>query len=260
MISWWLKTKDPLTGETLTNNKIVDNAMLMLFAGSDTTATTLRALLMYVTTTPRVKKKLRAEIDEAYERGACSWPAKYNETIHLEYFQACLKEALRMWPAVGWVLARQPPRGGSTIGQRHIPEGVSVGIPAPQYHRSAEHAFGPAPDEFRPERWIGGTDEQRRMRDANLLSFGAGTRICLGKNISLLEISIVFPMLMRKFDFQVIPRGPADGPADRIGKGSEHHNWKVFATWFALQSDMKMQLSLRQHDFEVESGSGEEVL
>lgn len=250
MISWWLRTKDPQTGDVLTNQLIVDNAMLLLVAGSDTTATTMRALLMYVTTTPGVKEKLTAEIDEAIVAGALSWPPLYEEAIQLEYMQACLKEALRMWPAVGYVLSRTPPAEGATIGDRYIPAGVAVGIPAPHYHRVAEHAFGPEPEKFKPERWIGGTDKERRLREANMLSFGSGTRICIGKNIALLEISVVAPMLFRKFDFQVVPRKAADGPADQFGEGGEAQNWKVFSTWFAVQSDMKMKLTLRSHDEE----------
>lgn len=245
MISWWLKTKDPQTGDVLTNDKIVDNAMILLIAGSDTTATTLRALMMYVTTTPGVKEKLTAEIDEAFENDACSWPPKYNETVHFEYLQACIKEALRMWPAVGWLLPRQPPAGGATIGQRYFPEGISVGVPARQYHRHAEHAFGSSPEEYRPERWIGGTDEERRLRDSNMLSFGGGSRVCLGKNISLLEISIAFPMLMRKFDFEVVPRREKDGSTRH---GGDQHDWNVFSTWFAVQSDMHMTVKTRQHE------------
>ena len=39
--------------------------------------------------------------------------------------------------------------------------------------------------------------------ERNFLAFGSGTRTCIGKNISLLEMSKLVPQLLRRFDFEL---------------------------------------------------------
>jgi len=36
------------------------------------------------------------------------------------------------------------------------------------------------------------------------MPFGAGTRTCIGKNISILELSKVIPQLLRRYDFTLL--------------------------------------------------------
>ncbi|CAO1637529.1 unnamed protein product [Jaminaea pallidilutea] len=84
-------------------------------------------------TPPGIRRVLN--IDEAFDNGSLSWPPTYAEATKLEYFQACLKEALRMWPAVAWILARKAPPGGGVMGDRSFPAGTIVGVSAHHDHR-----------------------------------------------------------------------------------------------------------------------------
>jgi len=65
------------------------------FAGSDTTAASLRAVFYYICRTPQAYKKLRAELDDANRKGELSDPVTFAEAQNLKYFQAVIKEALR---------------------------------------------------------------------------------------------------------------------------------------------------------------------
>lgn len=41
--------------------------------------------------------------------------------------------------------------------------------------------YGSDAEVFRPERWIEANDEERKTMEKNLLTFGSGNRVCIGK-------------------------------------------------------------------------------
>jgi len=46
--------------------------------------------------------------------------------------------------------------------------------------------YGEDVDCFRPERWLDATEEQLKAMERSSLAFGAGSRVCIGKNISMM--------------------------------------------------------------------------
>ncbi|OQV03519.1 hypothetical protein CLAIMM_08555 [Cladophialophora immunda] len=174
-------------------------------AGSDTTAVSLTAVVYFVFSHPGVLGRLRAELDDAAKRGELSGVITFKEAQKLPYLQAVLKESMRMHPAVGLPLGRLVPAGGATISGHYFPAGTTVGINPWVAHRN-KAVFGPDADVFRPERWLE-APETVKKREAYFLTFGAGTRTCLGKNISILELSKVIPMIVQKYDFEPLVPG-----------------------------------------------------
>ncbi|KOC11290.1 putative cytochrome P450 [Aspergillus flavus AF70] len=75
-----------------------------------------------------------------------------------------------------------------------------VGVNAWVAHYN-EDIFGRDAATFRPERWLESDKEWLSVMEQNLLTFGAGVRTCIGKNLSLLEMSKVIPELYRQFEF-----------------------------------------------------------
>jgi cytochrome P450 len=73
--------------------------MNVVGAGADTTAISVRAILRYVCSNPRVYQKLQNEIDAATGTGNLSDLPQFAEGTKLPYFQAVIKEALRVFPA-----------------------------------------------------------------------------------------------------------------------------------------------------------------
>lgn len=67
-------------------------------------------------------------------------------------------------------------------------------------HRNKD-VFGPDADAFRPERWLDQEKKKFSLMESYWLPFGSGSRTCIGKNISLLEINKLIPVLVTKFDF-----------------------------------------------------------
>lgn len=70
-----------------------------------------------------VHTALVTEILNADKSGHLSEMVTYAEAQALPYFQACLKEAMRLRPAVGLDIQRYVPPGGALIDGVFFPEG-----------------------------------------------------------------------------------------------------------------------------------------
>lgn len=122
------------------------------------------------------------------------------------YLYACVQETFRLHPAFGFNLERIVPPSGAIICGYAIPSGTIVGVNAWVVQR--DHSiFGADADEYRPERWL--ADAGVQQMEKTMFQFGAGEHICLGKNISTVEIYKVVPALMRNFEvgFHMAIRG-----------------------------------------------------
>lgn len=183
------------------DGRVLTMAVSMAFAGSETTAISLAAVFYYLIRNPACLATLRAEFDEAVTdgrlraRGLVSWA----ESQQLPYLDACIKEAFRLHPAAGLPLERIVPSGGAEIAGRFVPGGTIVGCSAWVLHKRPE-TWGEDVDVFRPERWLEAGPERKKEMEGNLFQFGMGSRTCIGKNISLLEIYKLVPSFLRRFD------------------------------------------------------------
>ncbi|KAF5981288.1 cytochrome P450 monooxygenase [Fusarium bulbicola] len=193
--------KDP---EFMNNDRVLALTVANMFAGSDTTAITFRAIFYYLMKNPDDMKTLMSELaDEekagrfARGDGLVSW----NEVRDLPFLNAVVKEALRCHPAAGLMLERIVPARGLEVDGHHIPGGTIVGVNAWVIHRNKD-IFGHDADRWRPSRWIEASTEQKRRMENYMFAFGAGSRTCIGKNISLLEMYKMVPALLRRYELE----------------------------------------------------------
>lgn len=121
----------------------------------------MQSFFYLVLNSPEVYSQLQEEVDKAQKAGQLSPIVTYAEAQKLEYFQACLKEAMRVRPAVGLGIYRVIPPGGAEIDGQFYPGGVEVAVNGWVLHRD-QGIFGHDADDFRPERWF--------ERDAKLMS------------------------------------------------------------------------------------------
>ena len=110
---------------------------------------------------------------------------RYDETVDMPYFMACVRETVRLSPSVSMILPRHAPTGGMYIGETWVSDHTEIAANPFVVHRNKE-IFGPAAGVFRPERWLGNPDEVRLMHKYSF-AFGYGSRRCLSKNIALFE-------------------------------------------------------------------------
>lgn len=78
---------------------------------------------------------------------------QYKEAQALEYFQACLKETMRLQPALGANITRMVPGEGTEVNGTWLPGGTQVALNAWVLHRDKD-IFGTDADLFNPERWL----------------------------------------------------------------------------------------------------------
>ena len=196
-LSNWIAVKESDPARLSTRDIIVHTSS-NVFAGSDTTTIALCAIFYHLMRNPSKMTKLVAEVDRAREGGQLGDPISYKDSItHLPYTQAVIKEGMRIHPSVGLLLERHVPPGGIDICNQHIPAGTIVGVNAWVVHH--DPVVFPEPDKFLPERWIESEPDELKRMEASFFAFGAGSRTWIGKNFSLMEMSKVVPLLLRKF-------------------------------------------------------------
>jgi cytochrome P450 len=192
---------------------------VQVFAGSDTTAIALRATLYYLMKNPEKMTKLLKEISDADAADQLSNPVQDKEARALPYLNAVEKEAMRMHPSVGLLMERHVPAGGRIICGEHIPAGTIVGINPWVLHNDAQ--VFPNPEAFEPERWLESSADYLAAMEKSYLNFGAGSRSCIGRNISLIEMRKIIPQLLREFELEMV--------------GGKEQEWKVHNMWFTQQ-------------------------
>lgn len=189
--------------EFMTDLKVLTMSVGISFAGSDTTAISLSAVFYHLLRNPTCLAKLLAEIKEARADGRIQARqndiVNWSEALTLPYLDACIKEAFRLHPAAGLLLERVVPKDGIEITGHFIPGGTIVGCNAWVIHRRAE-VFGAHVDTYIPERWLECGKEKRKEMEGAMLQFGAGSRTCIGKNISLLEMYKLVPTFLSRFE------------------------------------------------------------
>ncbi|KAM0216495.1 hypothetical protein ACHAQD_007726 [Fusarium lateritium] len=203
-----------------------------MVAGSDTTAISLSAVLYYLLKTPQCLQRLREEINELNARGELSKSPTFKESQKMVYLQAVIKEALRMHPATGLPLERVVPEGGATIAGRFFPEGTIVGINCWVAHRDTR-VFGDNADSFNPDRWLVEDSDRISLMNRYYMPFGLGSRTCIGRHVSILEMTKLIPRIIRDFDFELVPSLKQD-------------NWHTHNYWFVKPVDFKVRVERRQ--------------
>lgn len=190
----------------ISDQEAEQEAVLQIIAGSDTTATTIRMILFFIMTNPRVYRSLGDELDKAEQKTGLSTPVSDAEVRQMPYLGACIKEGLRMWPPVVGLMNKVVPPGGVQILGKFVPGGTCIGYSAWALHRK-EQTFGADANTFRPERWLTGDKDERTLAEMDKvldLVFGYGKNACLGKPIAQIEMRKTVAELVRRFDMSIV--------------------------------------------------------
>jgi cytochrome P450 len=189
----------------ITPAQVIGLTAANVFAGSDSTAITLRSVFYFLLRNPTKMERLLEEL-RSLDRGPASTPVlpAWADVHDLPYLSAVVKETLRCFPAVGLSLERIVPAGSTIICEHFLPPGTIVGCNAWTVHQD-EEMFGDSTHLFIPERWLDVPKDEAKSMNAAMLSFGAGPRSCIGKNISLLEIYKAVPALLLSFEVSSFP-------------------------------------------------------
>jgi cytochrome P450 len=183
-------------GEAFTDREIRDQLMTLMFAGHDTSTSTLTFMLHELARHPEVLSRLHAEQDEVL---AGSVPTVDQLEREMPYLDMVLDEVLRLYPPA-WIGPRRAVRefefGGYTV-----PKGAYVNYCSWASHRIPE--VFPDPEAFIPERFT--RERKAQLPRGAYVPFGGGSRICIGKRFGQTEVKLVATMLLQRLRIDALP-------------------------------------------------------
>jgi len=216
-IATLLPTIEPLrqardeAGLPLSQDDLVEQLLLLLFAGYETTAASLSGLMLTLLRHPEVIDWLRPELD------ALPWPLAADQLDQLEEagrLEAVTQEVLRLIPPVGGFFRRTT--APVSLAGFTIPAGRVIQVNVAGTHRDPR--VFEAPERFLPERHL-----NEPLRPPGHVPFGIGSRVCLGKPLAELEVRLLMTRLLQQLDFELVPDQdlslmllPSPLPKDRL--------------------------------------------
>ncbi|CAL4170143.1 unnamed protein product [Meganyctiphanes norvegica] len=111
---------------------------------------------------------------------------------NLKYLECCIKEALRIYPAVPF-FAREITKE-INIDNYVIPIGSTVQVMTYALHRDEEHF--PDPEVFKPERFS--TENCKDRHPYAYVPFSAGPRNCIGQKFAMMEMKIMLATIIKQ--------------------------------------------------------------
>jgi cyclooctatin synthase len=186
LLSMLLAARDEETGETMTEEEIVNHVFTLLIAGTETTATLLSWTFHLLGRHPEHAARLRAEVD-ALPDG----PADPTALRGLGFTGRVLTETMRLYPP-SWMLTRIT-TAEHELGGHVLPEGTTVMYSPWVIHRDA--AVFPEPTRFDPDRWLP-ERSAGRPRGA-FIPFGGGSRKCIGEDFGVIEATVALAGIAR---------------------------------------------------------------
>ncbi|MEM7531228.1 MAG: cytochrome P450 [Chloroflexota bacterium] len=179
-------------GNQLELEELKAQAILLLFAGHETTTSMVTSACYYLAIHPEVLERARAE-QTAFTDEQLQDMSTFRQMPYLDMF---LKEVERISPPVtgGFRGVVKP----FEFNGYYVPTGWQV-----QYNIAGTHIDEdnyPDVDRFDPERFADG-----KASPFSLVGFGGGARICVGKAFALLEMKLLLAHLLRGYSWTLVP-------------------------------------------------------
>ncbi|MDX6636704.1 MAG: hypothetical protein QOJ01_215 [Solirubrobacterales bacterium] len=181
-------------GTGLSDQEVRDQAMTLLFAGHDTSTSTITFMLYELARNPSALATLSAEQDAVLGGKP---PAAEHLGGALPYLELVLDETLRLYPPA-WIGPRRAMRSFEFAGYE-VPAGSYVNYCSWASHRIPE--VFPQPEAFIPERFE--RERKAALPKGAYVPFGGGQRICIGKRFGQTEVRVVTTMLLQRFAMEL---------------------------------------------------------
>jgi cytochrome P450 len=176
-------------GQPMAPDLVRDEMASIFLAGHETTAITLSWAFYLLEKNPECERLLHLELDEVL-KGA---PPTFEDFPKLAYTRAVIDETLRLYPPVH-IFSRQSLEEDEIMGKRVPPKSMMI-ISSWLLHR--HELLWEKPNAFRPERFMPGAKD--KIHPFAYIPFGAGSRVCLGKHLGIMEAVLLLALIAQNF-------------------------------------------------------------
>ena len=182
-------------GNGMSDELVLSESMQLLVAGHETSSNALSWFLYLLSSRPDCLDRVRQEFDSVLgER-----PLSYSDVPKFEFTTQVILEALRLYPPF-WMVDRMA-LADDRAGDLAIPRGSTVVVFIYGVHHSPQ--YWENPESFDEERFSKAKEKLRAP--FSHLPFGAGPRGCIGGNYAMLQMLMILSVLLRKYDFSLVP-------------------------------------------------------
>ncbi|MBV8307115.1 MAG: cytochrome P450 [Gammaproteobacteria bacterium] len=186
-----MRSRDRDGGRPMPDTQLAREALTLVIAGHETTASVLNWIWYLLSRHPRVEQKMVAEIRELLPDAA---PPSFDSLGRFTYTRQVIEEALRTYPPL-WLMTRNA-KAADQLGEYLVPAGTEIYISP--YLLQRHPRLWPDADQFAPERFDSGRPgaEEQRPR-LSMCPFGAGPRNCIGEFFARVEIQLHLLLIAR---------------------------------------------------------------
>lgn len=182
-------------GQPLDREELADQLLTLLFAGHDTSSSTLSSFFLLIAQHPAVRARLVAE-QAAFDPAQ---PLRLEDLEAMPLLRQTLNEVMRIYPPVAGVFRKV--EQDCSFGGWRFPAGWAVLVALGLNHN--DPAVFPEPTRFDPDRFA---PEAVAGRDRfAFLPFGAGPRVCAGLDYAWLETGVLAALALRTLDWRLLP-------------------------------------------------------
>ncbi|MFI2209699.1 cytochrome P450 [Streptomyces sp. NPDC020141] len=207
LVSLLLDARDEQTGAGLSDEEIGDELVTILFAGTETTASTLSWAFYELARHPEAERRVLDEIDEVVGAG----PVTLDAVPRLAAVRRVLDEVIRLH---GVTLLMRRTIEPVDLGGYRIPAGAEVAFSLYAVHR--DPALYSDPDRFDPDRWL--PERRAALPREAFVPFGAGNRKCIGDAFAWTEAAIALATILARWRLR-----PVDGHTTREAASAMAH-------------------------------------
>ncbi len=183
-------------GAGFSDREVRDQLMTLMFAGHDTSTSTLTFMMFELARHPEVIERLQEEQDRVL--GGATPDIEQLER-QMPYLEMVLDEVLRLYPPA-WIGPRRAVREFE-FNQHVVPADAYLNYCSWASHRIPE--FFPDPEAFIPERFS--RERKAALPRGAYVPFGGGKRICIGKRFGQIEVKLVATMLLQRLRLDLLP-------------------------------------------------------
>ncbi|PGH05277.1 hypothetical protein GX51_02998 [Blastomyces parvus] len=193
-----------LPAEEKAHERILQEVRSTTAAGIETTSNALTVITYHLLDNPDKIQRLRDEVSTL--EGDWSFEQQAQKLEKLPYLTSVILEGLRLSYGVSTRLQRELPDQAIQYKNYCIPAGTPVGMTSVLIHHN-ETIF-PDSHKFVPERWL--DLEERKRLERYLVSFGKGSRRCVGQRLAQTILLIATATIFRKFELELRDTSRAD--------------------------------------------------